>query len=184
MHVLAIYAVIFACLTVLLIIEFKTWGNMESQFLLWLLWTLCWPDLMIKDAACSLIPCLQPLGKSTFTGQPLRLQGLAGEWEGKHLDLYPCALIYSPMKISPTSACQSVRTWEEIIFHCHEKFLSRCRSWTEKWGLERPFKILLRCLVWGTVDSRGPTPKGDFLLDPKDAELTSLHEFISERPPF
>lgn len=134
---------------------------MESQFFLWLLWALCWPDLMTTGAACSLVPCLQcqPLGKSTIIGQPLRLQGLAGEWEGTQLDLYPSALTYRSLKISPTSACQSVGTWEEITFHCPETFPSRCRSWTEKRGLEWPFKILLRCLVWGTVDSRGAAQK-------------------------
>lgn len=141
MHVLAIYVFIFAFLPVLLIKEFKTWGKGESQSLLWLLWTLCQSNLMTKGAACSAVSCLQgqPLGKSTIVGQPIRLQGLAGDWEGTQLDSCPSALAYSSAKISPTSACQSVRTWLETIFHCPERFLSRRRSWTEKRGLERPF---------------------------------------------
>lgn len=107
-----------------------------------ILWTLCQPDLMTKGAACSLIPCLQcqPLGRSTIIGQPLRLQGLRGRDTAGSV-----SFCFDPQlfKNSPTSACQSGRIWEEIIFHCHERLLSRYRSWTEKQGLERPFKILL-----------------------------------------
>lgn len=157
MYVLAIYVIIFACLTVLLIKEFKHWGNGESQSLHWLWWTLYQSSSMTKGAACSLAPCLrcQPPGKSTIIGLPARLQGLVGEWGGMQLGPYPSALTYSPKKFSPSSACQIVRTWEEITFHCQERFLSRRGSWTEKQpGLERPFQSfcppLQRCLIWGT----------------------------------
>lgn len=155
MYVLDIYVIIFAW--VLLIKEFKPWGNGESQSFHWLWWTLYQPRLMTKGDACSLAPCLwcHPPGKSTIIGLPARLQGLVWEWGGMQLGLYPSALTYSPEKFSPSSACQIVRTWKEIIFHCHERFLSRSGSWTEKQpDLERPFSILLsplqRCLFWGT----------------------------------
>lgn len=146
MYVLAIYVIIFACLTALFIKGFKPWGNGETQSLHWLWWTLYQPSLMTKGAACSLVPRLQcqPPGKNTIIGLPVRLQGLVGEWGGMRLDPYPSDLTNSPKKFGLSSACQIVRTWEEIIFYCNEKFLSRRGSWTENQpGPERPFSILL-----------------------------------------
>lgn len=146
MYFPAIYVVIFACLTVLLIKEFKPWGTGESQSPHWLWWTLYQPSSMTKGAAFSLASCLwcQPLGKSTIIGLPARLHSLVGEGGGMQLGPYPSALTYSPKKFSHNSACQIVRTWEEIIFHCHERFVSRRGSWTENQTcLERPFLILL-----------------------------------------
>lgn len=192
MYVLAIYVIIFACLTALLIKGFKPWGNGETQSLHWLWWTLYQPSLMTKGAACSLAPRLQcqPLGKSTIIGLPVRLQGLVGEWGGMQLDPYPSDLTDSPKKFGLSSACQIVRTWEEIIFYCNEKFLSRRGSWTENQpGLERPFSILLlpssEMLDLGHREETAEVLHQQiFLLPPMDAESTYVCGFNSERLPF